>query len=44
MELIKEYSELHEEISKKSSETGAAMYVESAEMNRQCPSKCASVV
>ena len=44
MELLNNYSELYEEICKKSSDLGAAMYVQSAEMNRQCPSKCASEV
>ena len=44
MELLKKYSEFYEEISKKSSEIGVAMYVKSVEMNGQCPSKCDSAV
>ena len=44
MELIKEYNEFYEEMSKKSSDLGAAIYVKVAEITEQPPSKCASEI
>ena len=44
MKLFKKYNEFYEEISKKSSDLGAAIYVKSEKTNIQNPFKCDSVV